>query len=331
MDRQQLASVWESGIAPAVGGLQDNAAARGLRLDYSIESLRAVESATRDLFETAERMLSLQERSLVQALMAYVGLSLIHLTGGRWEWDGEPGLPQRDRPPLTDGSLADAVAAQNWAWPDAEEAAVGIPIAVPGDGLGLEPVSSLHLLLATVAEQPGNDGGPLVRTYFTWQAKVTNPPKPGVVGIDIFDAPSASSELEAWLTARRQEFAEWASRYPGTWDYSPESIDALTERTFTLTPTTDDFNDPANADFVEGASWYAGEVLLRTVPARWVHRPHMAARDGAPAVAGYQVQRNDDADTASPFRLLRLSITTKEHEARGLLREWVNHLNGGQS
>ena len=331
MDRRELAADWESGIAPAVGGLQDNAAARGLQLDYSIESLRAVESVTRTLFDEPEHVLHAEERPVVQALTAYVGLSLIHLTGGRWEWDDEPGFAQRAHPALTDASLAESVASQNWAWPDAEHAAVGIPIAVPGDGLGLEPVSPLHLLLATVADRPGNDSGPLARIYSTWQAKATTPPKRGVVGIDIFDTPTASTELDAWLTARRQEFAGWASRYPETWDYSPESIDALTELTFKLTPTTDEFNDPANADFVEGASWYLGEVLLRTVPARWVHRPHMAARDGAPAVAGYQVQRNDDSDTASPFRLLRLSIATKEHEARGLLDEWVSYTTGGQS
>jgi hypothetical protein len=331
VDRQGLAADWESGIAPAVGGLQDNLGPQGLQLDYSIESLHAVESLTRNLFETAERMLSPEERSLVQALMAYVGLSLIHLTGGRWQWDDQPGFAQRAHPRLADASLADAIATQNWAWPDAEDAAVGIPVAVPGDGLGLEPVSPLHLLLATVADRPENDSGPLARTYSTWQAEVTTPPKPGVAGIDIFDSPAASTELNGWLTARQQGFAGWASRYPGTWDYSPDSIDAVTELAFKLTPTTDEFNDPANADFVEGASWYVGEVLLRSVAARWVHRPHMAARDGAPAVAGYQVQTSDDSDTASPFRLLRLSITTKEHEARGLHDEWVDYFKGGQS
>ena len=46
MDRQGLAADWESGIAPAVGGLQDNLGSRGLQLDYSIESLHAVESVT---------------------------------------------------------------------------------------------------------------------------------------------------------------------------------------------------------------------------------------------------------------------------------------------
>ncbi|MEE2853092.1 MAG: hypothetical protein VX424_10630 [Actinomycetota bacterium] len=324
MDRQGLAADWDSGIAPAVGGLQDNATARGLQLDYSIESLRAVESVIRTLFDEPEYVLHAEERPLVQALMAYVGLSLIRLTGGRWDWDDEPGFAQRARPALADAPLAEAVATPIWTWPDAEDAAPGIPVAVPGDGLGLEPVSPLHLLLATVADRPEDDSGPVARTYSAWRAKVSTAPKPGVPGIDIFDSPTASTELDSWLTARQQEFAGWASRYPGTWDYSPDSIDAVTELAFKLTPTTDEFNDPANADFVEGASWYVGEVLLRSVGVRWAHRPHMAARDGAPAVAGYQVQTSDDSDTASPFRLLRLSLTTKEHEARGLHDEWVD-------
>lgn len=324
MDRHGLAADWDSGIAPAVGGLQDNLRPRGLQLDYSIESLNAVESFTRGLFETAERMLSSEERSLVQALMAYVGLSLIHLTGGRWQWDDEPGFAQRAHPPLADAALADAVATQNWAWPDADDAAAGIPIAVPGDGLGLEPVSPLHLLLATVTDQPDNDSGPLARTYSTWQAKVTTPPKPGVVGIDVYDTPAASTGLDAWLAARRQDFPAWESRYPGAWDNSPESIDALTALTQNITPTVESLYDPANADFVDGATWYLGEMLCRADPARWVDRPHMV-RDGEPALVGYHIQTNDEAATTNPFLLLELCLTTGQPKARSVYDKWVSH------
>lgn len=324
MDRQGLAADWDSGIAPAVGGLQDNLGPRGLRLDYSIESLHAVQSLIRDLFETAERMLSRRERSLVQALMAYVGLSLIHLTGGRWEWDDQPGFAQRAHPPLADDSLTEAVAAQNWAWPDAEDPAPGIPIAVPGEGRGLEPVSPLHLLLATVADQSDDGSGPLVRTYSTWQAKVTTPPKPGVVGIDIYDTPAASTGLDAWLAARRQSFPAWGDRYPGTWDNSPESIDALTELTHKVTPTVESLYDPANADFVDGATWYLGEMLCRADPARWVDRPHMV-RDGEPALVGYHIQTNDEAATTNPFLLLELCLTTGQPKARSVYDKWVGH------
>jgi len=152
-----------------------------------------------------------------------------------------------------------------------------------------------------------------------------------VPDIDVFDTPAASTELDAWLAERRKKFPVWANQYPGTWDYSPGSIDALTELALKLFHTTEQFNDPANADFVDGSSWDLGEVLCRSVGARWVHRPHMAARDGSPPAAGYHVQINDDADTTSPFRLLRLSITTKEHEARGLHDDWVAHVKGGHS
>ncbi|OBF68494.1 hypothetical protein A5753_02595 [Mycobacterium sp. 852002-51971_SCH5477799-a] len=324
MDRQGLAADWESGIAPAVGGLQDNATARGLQLDYSIESLRAVESVTRTLFDEPEHVLRAEERSLVQALMAYVGVSLIHLTGGRWEWDDEPRFAQRARPPLTDASLAEAVATHNWAWPDIEHAAVGIPIAVPGDGLGLEPVSPLHLLLATVADRPENDSGPLARTYSTWQTRGATPPKPGVVGIDIYDTPAASTGLDAWLAARRQGFGAWGARYPGPWDNKPESIDALTELTHNVTPTVESLYDSANADFVDGATWYLGEMLCHADPARWVDRPHMV-RDGEPALVGYHIQTNDEAATTNPFLLLELCLTTGQPKARSVYDKWLKH------
>ncbi|MEE2853093.1 MAG: hypothetical protein VX424_10635 [Actinomycetota bacterium] len=324
MDRQGLAADWESGIAPAVAGLQDNASERGLQLDYSIGSLRAVESVIRTLFDEPEHVLHAGERPLVQALMGYIGLTLIHLTGGRWDWDDEPGFAQRAHPPLTDAPLAEAVATQNWTWPDAEDAAPGIPVAVPGDGLGLEPVSPLHLLLATVADRPEDDSGPLARTYSAWQAKVTTPPKRGVIGIDIYDSPAASTELDAWLAARRRDFPAWGTRYPGTWDNSPESIDALTELTHSVTPTVDSLYDPANADFVDGATWYLGEMLCRADPARWVDRPQMV-RDGEPALVGYHIQTNDEAATTNPFLLLELCLTTGQPKARSVYDKWVGH------
>jgi hypothetical protein len=332
MDRRALAAHWEDGISPAVGGLQDGLKAQGLNLDYSFDSLRAVEALTRNLFGTPGQVLAPEERSLVQALMGYIGLTLVHLTGGRWDWDDEPGFATRTHPPLSDPALAEPITNPGWAWPDGPaQAQPGIPIAVPGAELDLQPVSPLHLLLATAAESPTNDTGPCARTYTEWSAKVTTPPKAGVPGIDVFDTPAASTELDTWLSERRQQFPAWAHHYPGPWDYSPDSIDALTEVALKLIRTTEEFNAPANADFVDGASWYLGEVLCRSVGARWVHRPHMAARDGSPAVAGYQVQINDDADTTSPFRLLRLSITTKEPEARVLHDDWLDHVKGGHS
>ncbi|NUS44362.1 MAG: hypothetical protein HOQ24_11820, partial [Mycobacteriaceae bacterium] len=115
--------------------------------------------------------------------------------------------------------------------------------------------------------------------------------------------------LQTWLRTRQAEFAHWAATYGAgvAWDYSPESLEALGAIVLRRTPTIDTFADPANADFVEGASWYTGEAFRRVRGGRWLYRngdPEVNLFDGYPFVEqdGYVPY------SAVPYRTLRLLI-----------------------
>ncbi|AMD55087.1 hypothetical protein ATO49_16480 [Mycolicibacterium fortuitum subsp. fortuitum DSM 46621 = ATCC 6841 = JCM 6387] len=54
MDRQKLADEWDDGISPAVAGLAGLAEPYGVALDYSAQSLRALEHVITTLFHQPE-------------------------------------------------------------------------------------------------------------------------------------------------------------------------------------------------------------------------------------------------------------------------------------
>ncbi|MBS9534523.1 hypothetical protein KIH27_13095 [Mycobacterium sp. M1] len=297
-------------------------------MDYSPASLRAVETLTLRLFNAPEDLLDDSDRQLAQALIAYIGLTLIQLSTGAWHWDDQPGFAQRAQPTLGDAALTERITNTSWTWENHPPGAhPGIPVVLPGSNLGLKPVSPLHLLLATVAERSASDG-PCTRIHAAWQGKAPSRPPRGVPGIDIFDTPPPSPALEAWLADREHDFPSWATRYPGTWDFSPESIDTLTDLMRHTTPTLEDFNNPANADFVDGASWYLGEMLRRGAPSRWVHRPHRVKPEDS-ATVGYQIQLDSDVELTTPFRLLGLTLRTGDPRARNSFDNWVRFYGDG--
>ena len=326
MDRQKLADEWDDGISPAVAGLAGLAEPYGVALDYSAQSLRALEHVITTLFHQPEDLFTDDDRPVIRALTAYIGLTLTHLTAGHWDWDNQPGFAEHAQPTLTDTALLERITTTYWGWDDNPAGTpAGLPIAVPGDGLELHPVSPLHLLFATVIDRPTNPG-PLAQTFTTWSEKVTTPPPPGVVGIDLLPSPEPSPVLDDWLAARQRDFPQWATRYPGNWDFTPESIDRLTDLIHHHTPTVEAINDPANTDLLAGACWYLGEMLRRSRPSRWVYVDY--TRDpGDPALVEYEVQSNDDRDVTGPFRLFRLGITKGQPKARGYYDRWAARSN----
>jgi hypothetical protein len=312
------------GISPALAGFEVFQHPNGVALDYSVDSLRGLEAQALLLFNRPDDVIDGPDSPVVRAIMAYVGLTLLHLTGGSWDWDDQPGFAQRAHPALADAALIEKVARGYWGWDEPPaDTPPGIPIATPGPNLGLDPVSPLHLLLATVIDRPTGDG-PLVHTYNTWRQKISTPPPRGVPGIDVFHRPEPSAVLDAWLATREQDFPAWATRYPGRWDFSPESIDKLTDLLRRTTPTLEAFNDPANYDFTEGACWYLGEMFRRANPTlwQWVYRDY-AAEPGDPDLIGYAVQRSDDTDFKTPFRLLRACLKTGQSSARTAYDRWA--------
>jgi hypothetical protein len=78
--------------------------------------------------------------------------------------------------------------------------------------------------------------------------------------------------LARWLAARDDGFAEWIAQF-GTgaeWDFSIHSLDTLEMLIRQRASGPEELlEDKDNADFLEGAAWYFGEVLRREDPERF--------------------------------------------------------------
>lgn len=108
----------------------------------------------------------------------------------------------------------------------------------------------------------------------------------------------------------------------GIWDYSPDSIDRLTAPVLDVTPTVEAFHDLANAEFVDGASYYLGEMLRRGYPSRWAYRDF--SDEGDSITANFKIQLNDATGFTAPYHLLSHMVRHKDPaDIRGYYDEWV--------
>ena len=151
-----------------------------------------------------------------------------------------------------------------------------------------------------------------------------HPPKSCTLADGLFTAPPPSGgALDDWLAREAQRFPDWAASTGENWDYSPDSINRLAALVLRITPTADAFRDPANADFVEGASYYLGEMLRRGCPSRWVYREFRD--EGDPITANFKLQLNDDEGYTSPFHLLSIMIKNGDPgRTRAYYDQWVD-------
>ncbi len=292
-----------------------------LDLDYSVGSLRALAAALPEYLTDPAEALYLDEQPRIEGVVAYVGECLLRLTRGNWDWDDAPGFAERGRPVLATDDLVARLDGYRWRFEDVE--AHGVPLVRADAALGLEAISPLHLLLAQLGQQQA-EVGPLVATFEQWQREVAahsaahpdwmTVTKPTLTdGMQIMPA---SPVLDQWLAQQARDFPRWVSTYGGTWDYTPETVEVLAALVFRITPTVEAFEDPSNADFAEGASWYFGEMLCRAGPARWMYRGHQR-KPGDPLLNCFTVQTNDNGDFTTPF--MRIG-NTLIHDDLGRLR-----------
>jgi hypothetical protein len=81
--------------------------------------------------------------------------------------------------------------------------------------------------------------------------------------------------LDTWLAAREAGLPGWVARWApdDTWDYSPSSLDRLTELLIReIGEDPDALRDPANAELVDGSAWYLGETYRRAGGGQWSWR-----------------------------------------------------------
>ena len=313
---------WLDWINVLIGAMWDANLRGVVELDYSRESLPALESFVRERYRGRY---PLGDDPFNAGVVAYLGETLMRLAGGAWEWTTEE-FPDAGS---GDPDLRRSLAKHEWHASGGDEPdVVGLPIIRPDAATGLPALSPTHLLLDAVES---TDGGVWATTYQRWQDCVNayaadhpgwTPTKQHTLADGVFSSPAVSTVLDDWLAQQQKDFPQWAARYDGDWDYSPESIDRLTALVSAVTPTVQALNDPANAEFAEAAAYYLGETLRRGIPCRWVYRDY---RDpGDPEAANFKIQRNTNTDFTGPFALLQFMLDQKDaSHTRAFYDRWT--------
>jgi hypothetical protein len=236
---------WVQGISPRLGHLEAFHLPADLRLDFTRASLDRLGQLAVDRFASPDELVDTDQEGFVAGVVAYVGEALLRVGGGGWVPHGDP-LP-----------------------------AVGLAVE-----LGLAPVSPVRLLVDAVASRDAEAFG---RAYAevadtAERHRAENPSwrpvKERTPGVDPFE-PEPSDWLAGWLVERRAAFPDWVRTFAGqgSWDFTPDTLDALEALTRRITPSTNDLYDAANHDFVQGAIWYLGEVLRAPKGGDWYFRP----------------------------------------------------------
>ena len=296
-----------------------------VELDYSEASLSAVEAAARNRLGDPAEALYDEQQSFTAGVVAYLGEALMRVGGGRWDWVAEA----PDGVEVADAVLRQRLAEHRWRIDSAGEPdATGLPIIRPDAESGLEELSPTHLVLQALAS---DESAVLSVVHERWQRAVKShaamnpdwsPVKERTLADGLFNAPPPSTVLDEWLARREKRFPDWAATNGGSWDYTPDSIDRLTELVLRNTPTVAAIRDPGNADFVDGACYYLGEMLRRGCPSRWVYREFRD--EGDPITANFQLQLDDDAGFTGPFHVLSFMLERGDlGRPRAYYDEWI--------
>src|SRR6266542_5706953 len=78
-----------------------------------------------------------------------------------------------------------------------------------------------------------------------------------------------SPRLNTWRAAQQAAFETWAEETGGIWDFTPDSVDRLEEAMRGRYFTWDEVSEAEDGPFLSLASWYLGEVQVRTYGAIW--------------------------------------------------------------
>jgi hypothetical protein len=164
-------------------------------------------------------------------------------------------------------SLLAAAGGGEWGWDEESDQ----PIVVPHPALGLAPVFPIKeievrnrvIVVSDGVEwwrylhrDPDADGDRLAAMHRAW-AEAAGPRPP--------------SELDLWLAGQEAGFPAWVQTYGPRvdWDFSVGSLDRLEEVLRRIVVSATDLTDDGHRHFSDGASWYLGEVLRRTLGGLW--------------------------------------------------------------
>jgi hypothetical protein len=127
----------------------------------------------------------------------------------------------------------------------------------------------------------------------------------------------AIADGEQWAARQAALFPAFLERYASAherYDFSLASLDEVGYQVLHRFSSSDDIEDPANADFTDGASWYLGEVARRARP-KWRWRAERGLFAGHYCVRSPTKHEVDGivprielrglADSGDPFKLKR--------------------------
>lgn len=79
------------------------------------------------------------------------------------------------------------------------------------------------------------------------------------------------NDAQAWAASQESTFPDWVARFGGgqVWDFSLKSLEAIAYVVFHDVPVVEHLDEPANAAFIDGLTWYLGEILCRLEPGQW--------------------------------------------------------------
>jgi hypothetical protein len=232
---------WVDSIEPRLARLEELYLPDGFVMDFSGDSLVALEAVLLQRFHDGHDLLTADSQLFIESAASYIGETLLRIAGGSWQWHD------------------------------------GRAIVQPDPETGLDPVAPALLVVGSVRDGTGN----VLRTVHSAferavAARVAedptwSPTKEWTPGVDSRVVPVASEFLANWLAERAAAFPGWMTGHGNgeKWDFSPESLDTLETVTRAQVGTIDGFAKPAHQDFVDGACWYFGEVVRRVHGAFW--------------------------------------------------------------
>jgi hypothetical protein len=260
-----MSSGWDDTVDIVLDRLRDFFLPADFPFDLSPGSLTPLEALLLERYAPESPPVAAGD-DFIESLIAYVGEVARRMTGGTWQ--------VRD----------------------------GVPFVTGDPVLGLAPIEPLPLLIEAARARTGKV---LISAARRWSDAVAAHPEFSAPATAERKPPHEGDRLAAWLAERERAFPRWRADYAGGgagYDFSPGSLDLLQEMLRRRLPTGD-ADAPGNAELLNGAAWYFGEVITRTKPAAaWVS----PGPDEPDPDEHYLYNADRDASTR-PFMAVRLT------------------------
>lgn len=291
---------WLEELSPTLDGLRDFQVPEDFPFDFTPDSLVPLEGLLLDRAPDGARPAP-GEDSLLDGMAGYVGETLLRLAGGAWVWDHTSRRPVVQSDPALDPNPA-------------LDRSTFSPYGLIGEALRVGDGSVLSTAagqLQTLVDQRRAEDP-------DWE-----PAKEHTPGVDspVLTTVRQDPWLVEWLSNRETAFGRWVDTYGdqlGPWDFTPGSLDQLESVMLDRVGSVDALGAAEQADLVDGAVWYVGEVALRHGGAVWRYAPVGSDPEAAELAESnpwvgrpYVWQNKPEGKAAIPYGELRATVRAR--------------------